>query len=310
MTNGTERDRELRAAQDRLLERFAPKANVRSIPWSLGQTQVIELGEGPPLLLLHGGGDGAFEWVPILRSLSATHRAIAVDRPGHGLADPFSYRGVDLLAHIRAFLADIVDALALPSTDVLANSIGGYWAAVAALAEPHRFRRIVIAGAPPGVVRDVPLPMRVMGLPLVGPPIGRVVMGKPSRENSRKFWSQLLVAHPERLADEMMDVDAAHMRRNAEDIRELLYLLIGPRGIRRDLVLGERWSRLTLSLLALFGENDAFVTRRMAQAWDDLAAGDARIQVQRIPDAGHVPWVDEPEGVVRAVVDFLTDEDT
>ena len=303
-----QRDHELRAAQDRLLERFAPEATVRSIRWSLGQTQVIELGDGPPLLLLHGGGDGAFEWVPILRSLSETHWAIAVDRPGHGLADPFSYRGVDLSAHISSFLAEIIDALGLPSTDVLANSIGGYWAAVSALAEPRRYRRIVIAGAPPGVVRDAPLPMRVMGLPLVGPPVGRLVMGKPSRENSRKFWSQMLVAHPERLAYEMMDVDAAHMQRNAEDVRELLYMLIGPRGIRHDLVLGDRWSQLTVPLLALFGERDAFVTRRMARAWDELSSGDSRIEVRRIPDAGQVPWVDEPEGTVRAVVDFLTEE--
>jgi pimeloyl-ACP methyl ester carboxylesterase len=302
-------DHELRAAQDRLLERFVPEASVRSVRWSLGQTQVIELGDGPPLLLLHGGGDGAFEWVPILRSLSATHRAIAVDRPGHGLADPFSYRGVDLSAHISSFLAEVIDALALPATDVLANSIGGYWAAVSALAEPHRYRRIVIAGAPPGVVRDAPLPMRMMGLPLVGPPIGRLVMGKPSRENSRTFWSRMLVAHPERLADEMMDVDAAHMRRNADDVRELLYLLIGPRGIRRDLVLGERWARLTVPLLALFGERDAFVTKRMARAWEDLASGDAPIQVRRIPGAGHIPWIDEPEGTVRAVAGFLTEED-
>ena len=166
---GNERDLELAAAQELLLERYAPDTRVRRIRWSDGETQVLELGDGPPLLLVHGGGDGAFEWVPILATLAETHRVLAVDRPGHGLADAFSYRDVDLQPHVRSFVADVLDALELESTDVLANSIGGYWAAVFALAEPQRVRRLVIAGVPPGVVRDAPLPMRVMGVPVVGP---------------------------------------------------------------------------------------------------------------------------------------------
>lgn len=304
-----ERDHELRAAQERLLARYAPDAAVRRIRWSHGETQAFELGDGPPLLLLHGGGDGAFEWVPILASLAASHRAIAVDRPGHGLADPFSYRGVDLRAHLRSFIAEVLDDLGLTQCDFLANSIGGYWTAAFALEEPTRVRRIVIAGAPPGVVRDAPLALRAMGLPLVGPSIARMAMGTPSRESSRKFWSQLLVAHPDRLPEELLDVDAAHMRRNAESIRELLFLLIGPRGVRRELMLGDRWAELNVPTLALFGERDAFITHRMAHAWEELASGNRCIRFRRVPDAGHIPWIDEPERTVDAVVSFLTGPD-
>lgn len=300
-----ELDLQLVTAQGLLLERFAPETRVRRIRWSHGETQVLELGEGPPLLLVHGGGDGAFEWVPIIPLLAEHHRVLAVDRPGHGLADPFSYRNIDLSRHIRSFVADVLDELELGSPDVLANSIGGYWAAVFALAEPHRVRRLAIAGVPPGVVRDAPLPLRAMGLPVVGPLIARVMMGKASREDSRRFWGELLVAHPERLSDELLDVDAAHMRRNAADIRELLYLMIGPGGIRRELLLGDRWSALEVPTLLLFGEHDAFMTRRMREAWTSIASLDPLVRIQPVLGAGHLPWIDEPTRVVDEIERFL-----
>jgi pimeloyl-ACP methyl ester carboxylesterase len=71
-----------------------------------------------------GGLSGAYEVVPILASLAENHRVLAVDRPGHGLADPFDYGGVDLLDHARTFLRDILDALGLSTVDVVANSLG------------------------------------------------------------------------------------------------------------------------------------------------------------------------------------------
>jgi pimeloyl-ACP methyl ester carboxylesterase len=122
-------DRELEKAQAALLAHYAPDTRVRRVRWSQGETQLFELGEGPPLLLVHGGGDGAFDWVPILSALARNRRVLVVDRPGHGLADPFDYKGVDLLDHARTFLRDILDALDLPTVDIAANSIGGLLAA-------------------------------------------------------------------------------------------------------------------------------------------------------------------------------------
>ena len=120
----TELDRELDKAQAALLARYAPETQIRRIRWSQGETQVVELGTGAPLLYVHGGLSTAFEIAPILRALAENHRVLAVDRPGHGLADPFDYRGIDLLDHGRTFLRDILDALELPTVDVLANSMG------------------------------------------------------------------------------------------------------------------------------------------------------------------------------------------
>jgi len=302
-----ELDRELEKAQAALLALFAPDTRVRRIRWSQGETQLLELGDGAPLLLVHGGGDGAFEWMPILSALARTRRVLVVDRPGHGLAEPFDYRGVDLLEHACTFLRDILDALDLPTADIAANSIGGLWAAAFASDSPQRVSRLLLVGAPAGVARDVPLVLRLMSLPLVGRPLGRLMMSNPTRDGNRKFWGQVLVAHPERLEDAFLDVDVAHTRRNLDSILSLIRCV--GRGLRGGhLILGDRWQTLKVPTLFLGGEHDVFVPPKVEKALHAIAEGNPNVRLIRIPDAGHLPWLDEPERVVAEIERFLAIE--
>ena len=303
MTNDL--DRPLEDAQATLLARFAPATRVRRVRWSGGETQVLELGEGPPLLLVHGGGDAAYEWVPIMPALARHRRVLAVDRPGHGLADPFDYDGVDILVHASLFLGSVLNALEIPTADLVANSIGGLWSVAFALDHPDRVERLVLAGHPPGVTRDAPLPLRVLGLPIVGKPIGRVVLGRPSRERNRKFWGEALVAHPERLADELLDVDVEHMRRNRDSALSLVRRVVGPRGVRRELMLDDRWQTLSVPTLFLYGDRDAFVTSKVVATWEAIAASNTSVRIARVPGAGHLPWLDEPQLVLDEIERFL-----
>ena len=297
-------DRELETAQAALLALYAPDTRVRRVRWSQGEIQLFELGEGPPLLLVHGGADGAFEWVPILPALAGNRRVLVVDRPGHGLADPFDYKGVDLLDHARVFLGDILDALEFPTVDIAANSIGGLLAAAFALDKPERVSRLMLVGAPVGVARDAPLLLRFMSLPLLGPAFGRLMMRNPTRDGSRKFWAMMQVANAERLEDALLDVDVAHTRRNLDSILSLIRSV--GRGIRsRHLVLGDRWQTLTVPTLFLGGERDVFVRPKFEKALQAIADGNPNVRLLQIPDAGHLPWLDEPERVVAELERFL-----
>ena len=48
------------------------------------QTAVLEGGDGPPVVLLHGPGEYAAKWVRVLPELAKSHRVVAPDMPGHG----------------------------------------------------------------------------------------------------------------------------------------------------------------------------------------------------------------------------------
>lgn len=301
-----EADRPLLAAQNALLARYAPETHIRRVRWSQGEAQVLELGAGPPLLLVHGGGDNALVWVPIFSALARSHHLVAVDRPGHGLADSFDYRGVDLMEHAATFLREVLDALDLPRVDVMANSMGALWSLILAFDQPERVSRLVIVGAPPGLIRSAPLPLRALTIPLLGRAIGRMTMANTTRQASRKFWGELLVAHPERLDDLLLDVDVAHTRRNYHDVLHFLARALNARGVRRHLVLRERWEALLVPTLFLSGERDPFMTRRRTEAWEALSARNPQVSIVPILDAGHLAWLDDPDQVVVEIERFLT----
>ena len=300
----TELDRKLADAQAALLARFAPDTQVRSIRWSQGETQLFELGTGPPLLYVHGGLSGAFEVVPVLSALAENHRVLAVERPGHGLADPFDYRGVDLLDHGRTFLRDIVDALELPTVDVVANSLGALWSVAFAIDTPSRVSRLVLVGAPFGIMRRPPLMMLPLGLPLIGQRLGRYFFSHATREGSRKFWGQVIVEHPERVDDLVLDVDVANSQRNVESWLSLLACIADWRrlGYRRQLILGERWRALTMPTLLLWPEHDAFGSLEEGEA---VAATNPNLRLVRVAGAGHLLWTDAPETAVGELERFL-----
>jgi 2-hydroxy-6-oxonona-2,4-dienedioate hydrolase len=298
-----ELDRELEKAQTALLTRFAPDTRVSRIRWSQGEAQLFELGTGSPLLYVHGGLGGAFEVVPILAALATNHRVLAVDRPGHGLADPFDYRGVDLLDHARTFLGDILDALELSTVDVVANSMGALWSVAFAIDAPSRVSRLALVGAPFGLKRRPPLQLLSLGLPLIGQRLGRHVFSNATRDGNRKFWGQVLVKHLEKVDDLLLDVDVAHTRRNVESMLGLVQCIADARrlGYRQELIVGERWKTLTTPTLLILGEHDAFGSPNEGEA---LAAKNPNVHLVRLADAGHLPWLDDPESVVAEIERF------
>ena len=52
------------------------------------ETQYLEAGTGPLLLLLHGHEQSATSWRWVIPALARTHRVLALSLPGHGESGP------------------------------------------------------------------------------------------------------------------------------------------------------------------------------------------------------------------------------
>ncbi|QYN31814.1 alpha/beta hydrolase [Pseudonocardia sp. DSM 110487] len=105
-------------------------------------TAVLEGGEGPPMVLLHGPGEFAAGWLPVLPRLTHSHRVIAPDLPGHG-ASPTA-GGPLAAAEVLRWLAELVEQTC-PEPPVLVGRVaGGAIAARFAAAHGDRIAALVL----------------------------------------------------------------------------------------------------------------------------------------------------------------------
>lgn len=104
-------------------------------------------GEGPPVVLLHGGSGGWVHWVRNIAPLvDAGRQVLAPDLPGCGDSDrpPFGEDGDVLPPWIEAG----VTALGIGSFDLVGFSFGAMVAGFYAAEYPQRVNRLVLVGAP------------------------------------------------------------------------------------------------------------------------------------------------------------------
>jgi pimeloyl-ACP methyl ester carboxylesterase len=119
-------------------------------------TALLESGDGPPVVLLHGQGGWSGMWLPVMGDLMASHRVIAADLPGLGAS-----LGASIAARFAIAHADQVSRLVL----VDAGSLGRFRPAPGVLLALVRFLARPSERTQEGFLRQVAVdPTRVMVL--------------------------------------------------------------------------------------------------------------------------------------------------
>jgi len=114
----------------------------------LGETRIAvrSIGEGPPLVLIHGLMTAGYSFRYLIDLLADRYRLVIPDLPGAGSSDhPDVYLGPDVLA--RSILA-MIDALGVRGAPVIGNSMGGYLCMRAAYMDPGAIGRLVNLHSP------------------------------------------------------------------------------------------------------------------------------------------------------------------
>ena len=290
-------------------ERVLAGASVRSrdVEVAGDRVHLLEKGAGPPVVLLHGTGNSAGFFLPLLNELEGV-RAMAIDLPGVGLSDPIDFPRKRYRETAVAWLDGLLDALELDAAALFGHSGGGRWALWYAMAHPGRVKRLVLIGVPGLPETRCPLPIRLIAIPGLGELLSRLV--PPSPKSVLRFASFVgekatLAAHPD-LVDLMVatgrDPIAAASAR--AEIRVLVspFALLSPSGFRRhSRVRPDELRQLAMPTLVVWGEQDPIGSVSVAQAVTELIPH-ARLKV--LP-TGHAPWLGQPAQTAATVAVFV-----
>ena len=299
-----------RAAEQRLWASLGVQPTERwvDLPRHATRIRIQEVGDGPPVVFIHGANTAGASWASLASRLPDLH-CLVIDRPGAGLSPPLPRR-IDRssLAEIAdTIVTDILDVLGLPSAHLVATSLGGYVALRAAAAAPDRFDRMVQFSWPVGApTPHVPLTLRMMAIPGAG----RIAAAMPVNENGVRMLFRRL-GNAKALEDGRItqaDIDAylallRHtdtMRNDLAPARALVSPIGGVRGLDlSDDILG----RIRCPTLFIWGAHDTFGGVDVARRLVPRIPG-ATLEV--MPDAGHSPWLDDVDHCATRVATFLS----
>jgi pimeloyl-ACP methyl ester carboxylesterase len=287
-------------AQSRLLSLYGVSVKSRSVILETPSlpAHVLDSGDGPPVLLFHGGGLSASSWVQLLAPLQAGFHTYAPDMPGCGLTYRIDYRGMPYRKSAEGFVGELMDALELKSAALIGHSLGGYSALAFALSYPERVTKLVLLGEPAGSQPRSGWVKIVTDKSFIAGP-------RTTMRETRDIWSHQVCAHIDRVKQEMLDADNAQSNiagydRSwnstfeevvAEKDFEFSY------GLRREL------HGLRPPTLFVWGDKDFFGPPSEGQAMANLAP---HAKCEILEDTGHAVFIDQPERTAHLVQEFLS----
>ncbi|MFF3941497.1 alpha/beta fold hydrolase [Streptomyces phaeofaciens] len=263
---------------------------------------VAETGDGPSVLLLHGGGPGASgvsNYSRNIAELAERYRVIVPDLPGYGRSTK-GMNGTDPFGHLADGIRGLLDALGLGKAHLVGNSYGGACALRLALDTPDRVDRMVLMG--PGGIGTT----RALPTPGLSSLLDYYAGDGPSRPKLERFIRTYLVFNAADVPDSVIDaryeasidpevIAAPPLRRPS-----------GPNALRTlwkmDLTRDERLARLPVPTLVLWGAADK-VNRPSGGRM--LAARMPDCDLYEVANTGH--WVQFERAALfnRLCADFL-----
>ncbi|MEJ2653329.1 MAG: alpha/beta hydrolase [Gammaproteobacteria bacterium] len=235
--------------------------------------------------MLHGAGAGAVTWYPSITAIAKEFHVIAPDIVGYGESDKPS--ATYDRPYFSAWLNEFLSALGISKAHIVGLSQGGAIALQFALDYPELVDKLIL-------IDSGALGAKLSFFPFIGM---LWMNGSPSRLASR-YFSRYLLFNPN-------NRDPNHAYYSIEILKREggKNAFFQGRGSAVSAMPEELLGQIKNDTLIIWGEND-----RMFSIEHGKAA--ARIMpnatLYRIKNAGHMPLMDQPDILNKALVGFLT----
>ena len=258
----------------------------------------LDVGQGQPVILIHGFGGSMWQWEHQQQPLSAEFRLITPDLIGSGLSTKpdIEYRPEQMLEYFIGFM----DALRIRQATLVGNSMGAGLAIGMALTYPDRVSQLVLIDGLPANVRER----------LTSPSIKRALdTAAPSWLASFGNWlfgGVMIESVLEEIVHDPALLTPAVIERSNRN-RQRPGVIPPLMTVRDTLPLWEsgfakRIGEIRHPTLILWGEEDRVFPLPTGEDLQRTIKGSALV---RIPNAGHIPQWERPDLANRAMIEFL-----
>lgn len=251
------------------------------------------IGEGPPIVLLHGGAGDWRHWVLNVDALATRFRVLAFDLPNYGDSAGFG-REIATDRFLDLVEAAVTEAVGAAGRVHMAGfSFGGFLAAHMAVRLGRRAAALSMTGGA-GYGPPDGRPFTLDSRKRMAARLGREPTQAEIREMQAGNLAKLMLRDRAKIDAWAVDMQVANVARTRFDSRRLSWADGTP----------ELIGQLNCPVMVVYGEHDAAaippIDQRIARCL--AARPDARTHV--IPDCGHWAMYEAPGTVNRLMLDF------
>ncbi len=240
-------------------------------------TQYQKIGQGEPILFLHGWGCDWQIWSPVIGELSKTHQLFLLDLPAFGESEnpPLTWKSTDYLT----WLADFCQQEHLTKFILVGHSFGGKISALFAESFPQLLHKLILVDA--------------AGLPA---PLSTI----------KKAQVQLLNLIPESLKSAVPNKLKMKLLAVTHSATDHFNSSPAQRQILKNTIrehIAAKLKKISTPTLLIWGENDDATPLSQAREFAHQIA-DSKLVI--IPGAGHFVFVDKTQDFINQILKFIS----
>jgi pimeloyl-ACP methyl ester carboxylesterase len=251
-------------------------------------TAILEGGNGPPVVLLHGPAGYAAHWIRVIPGLVATHHVVAPDLPDHGASQVVA--GELTADRVMEWLDQLIESTCPIRPVLVGHLLGGAIAARFAAERGGRLDRLVLVNTF-GLAPFEPAPE--FGVVL------QEYMSRPAEDTHDRFWRHCsfdLDRLQEQLGRRWAPLRAYNLDRvRAPSVQAAMGSLMAALG--SSPIASAALAGIAVPTTLIWGRHDRATPVRVAQT----ASASYGWPLQVIDNAADDPAMDQPEAFLRAL---------
>lgn len=265
----------------------------RSFDSEQGEVRWDVVGDGPPLVLVHGTPFSSAVWRPVRDALARRFTVYVWDLAGYGASAKFDGQDVSLAAQAR-ILAGLLDHWGLDRPAVVGHDFGGAIALRALLLEHRAIHRLVLADA-------VAVAPWGTGFFRLAKTHGDVLQQLPDPVHDGLVRGYVAWAAHDPLPDRVV---AEFARPWAGEVgKAALYRQVAQNGQHLTDEIQPRYGEIDVPTLVLWGEEDEWLPLEHGR---ELARLIPAAELRTFAGAGHLVQYDAPAAFAAEIIEFCS----